>query len=206
MFRYIVSLSHLVALTSALALSHSPAKREGYSPDIDEIMSTDPSTFKSYPASVLPRGASNNNNDSNNSNGETDGPEIVAHWWTCTLQAQFTYGDNYDDRGAGGPGIFITNGDRGPGYRGFYVYHNGCDSVPYKYIWVAAGATQFLALPPLFEGRVTRGVDAWNLHAPPQTIATWLELALDARGWAWGDVSLIRGCDGGAVLWAVDGR
>ena len=42
---------------------------------------------------------------------------------------------------------------------GFYAYENSCDSVPYKYTWIAPGATTFLSFPAGFAGRITRGID-----------------------------------------------
>lgn len=45
----------------------------------------------------------------------------------------------------------------------------------------------------------------WNLGGIPRPLGTWLELAVDNRSWIWGDVSLIRGCDGAVLLWALDG-
>ena len=32
-----------------------------------------------------------------------------------------------------------------------------------------------------------------------------MEFSFDAQGWAWGDVSLIRGCDGATLMWSEDG-
>lgn len=194
MYQCILKLSSLVAFASALALNPPrPVHQDHHDfTDIKAIMSTDTSSFKSYPASALPRGNHNTNSS------ETGG---VKHW-TCNPQAQFTWGDN---AAGGAPGIFITNDATHQGVRGFYVYHNLCDSVPYKYIWIQPGDTRFVSLPALFEGRVSRGVDAWNLGGMPQILATWFELALNREGWAWSDLSLIRGCDGGVVIWATDG-
>lgn len=207
MYQCIFKLSGLVALTSALALSNLPPpvhQKRGDAlddfPDIEAIMSVDPSTFKSYPASAMPHGNNSLGDSSNNTTVPT------AERWTCNAQAEFTWGD---DPAVDGPGIFITNADMSSqhdgGYRSFYMYHNLCDAVPYKYIWVRARETRFVSLAPRFEGRVTRGVDAWNLAGAPQTLASWLELTVDEGGWAWTDLSLIRGCDGGAVVWATDG-
>lgn len=110
-----------------------------------------------------------------------------------------TWGD-YDN---GGKGVLITNADND--WRGFYFYYNSCDSVPYKYVWINAGETQFVSLPADFQGRVTRGVDAYNLNGSPQTLASWFEISYDNQGWGWADLSLIRGCDGGVLLWSIDG-
>jgi hypothetical protein len=79
------------------------------------------------------------------------------------------------------------------------------DAIPYKYIWIGAGATQFVSMPDGFEGRIIRGVDQYNLGPTPQTLATWFEFSYTGNGWGWADVSLIRGCDGGSLVWSLDG-
>jgi hypothetical protein len=79
------------------------------------------------------------------------------------------------------------------------------DSVPYKYTELAPNESAYISLPVSFQGRVTRGVNAYNLDGQPQMLATWLEVSFDANGWIWGDVSLIRGCDGGVILGSTDG-
>ncbi|RYP27650.1 hypothetical protein DL767_007580 [Monosporascus sp. MG133] len=188
MYKSLLPLTGLVALTSGLVLYRQSAQNGVEMPDIEAIMSVDESSFKSYAASFLPRGG----NES-----EAGG---TPSRWTCSAQALFTWGE-LDD---GHPGLFITNADAAA-YRGFYIYHNSCDSIPYKYIWVPPSSTRFVALPPRFEGRITRGVDQWSLRGVPQTLATWFEFSVDRYGWIWGDVSLIRGCDGAVVMWATDG-
>ncbi|ROV95699.1 hypothetical protein VMCG_07606 [Cytospora schulzeri] len=120
---------------------------------------------------------------------------------TITLEGHVpptTAGDEDD----GGLGVTITNADTT--WRAFYIYYNTCDYVPYKYVWVSAGGTVFVSLPAMFEGRITRGTDEWNLGGVPRPLGTWLEFALDNNSWIWGDVSLIRGCDGGVLLWSLD--
>lgn len=49
------------------------------------------------------------------------------------------------------------------------------------------------------------GPGQWNLGGVPRPLGTWFELAVDNRSWIWGDVSLIRGCDGAVLMWALDG-
>lgn len=44
----------------------------------------------------------------------------------------------------------------------------------------------------------------WNLGGVPRPLGTWFEFALDNNSWIWGDVSLIRGCDGAVLMWALD--
>lgn len=117
----------------------------------------------------------------------------------CATSATFTWGD--DD--SGGQGLLITNG--GSDYYGFYIYANSCDYIPYKYIWIAGGSTEFVSLYAGFQGRVTRGTDAMNLAGSPQLLGTWFEISWDSNGAIWGDVSLIRGCDGGVLIWSTDG-
>lgn len=45
----------------------------------------------------------------------------------------------------------------------------------------------------------------WNLDGVPRPLGTWFEFSLDNQSWIWGDVSLIRGCDGAVLMWALDG-
>ncbi|KAK3939599.1 hypothetical protein QBC46DRAFT_387389 [Diplogelasinospora grovesii] len=158
-------------------------------PDLAKITSVPQNSFQSYPVGGLHRGNPHSNTTSH-----------VTKRWTCNGSPTFTWGDTDN----GGKGILITNGDSA-GWRGFYVYHNGCDSVPYKYIWVNAGETEFISLPDQFEGRIVRGVDSSMLSGSPQLLASWFEVSWDQNGVAWGDVSLIRGCDGGVLMWSTDG-
>lgn len=197
MFKSLIALSGLLAATtSALPSSFSgrhpppPAtlgQRSSSMPDIKKIMSVDPSTFDSYPPDTI-----------SHANVSADDTTLTKRW-DCSTQAIFTWGDADN----GQKGILITND--GPDWRGFYLYHNNCDSVPYKYVWIASKDTKFLELPDGFQGRITRGVDDWNLKGTPQTLATWFEIGIDEFGVIWGDVSLIRGCDGGSLMWATDG-
>ncbi|KAI1100319.1 hypothetical protein F4804DRAFT_49887 [Jackrogersella minutella] len=107
------------------------------------------------------------------------------------------------DTDTGDAGIQLTNGDNST--QSFFVYDNGCDSIPSKYVSVGAGATQFVGLPKLFQGRIVRGTEAVNLNGSPHLLGTWLEVGLDASGMGWADVSLIRGCDGAVSIAATDG-
>lgn len=105
----------------------------------------------------------------------------------------------------GGRGITITNSDTER--RGFYVYANGCDSVPYRYLWIEAGSSGFITLPEGFQGRITRGTDEHNLSgcSAEEWLGTWFEIGYDADGQAYADVSLIRGCDGAVTICSGDG-
>ncbi|KAI0853395.1 hypothetical protein F5Y00DRAFT_100941 [Daldinia vernicosa] len=117
---------------------------------------------------------------------------------TCATQAS----DATNDGDQGGAGIQLSN--RGNGTRSFFVYENSCDSIPLKYVNVTAGETKFVALPSLFQGRIVRGSEV-NLDGQPHTLGTWLEIGLDGTGKGYGDISLIRGCDGPVTLAANDG-
>lgn len=119
------------------------------SPNVTNIMSTPPSSFKTYAKGNLIR------DDANNlTHGDLPPTTPNRFQWNCTTSPVFTWGD--DDNG--GPGVFITNADI-KNWQAFYVYHDTCDSIPFKYTWIPAGSTQFVSLPALFEGRISRGND-----------------------------------------------
>lgn len=180
----LIAISGLLATVTAIPRSGSAdAPVSLPSPNITAITSVPQSEFKSYKSGNLHRGTSH----------------AKTKRWTCSTSPIFTWGEHDD----GGKGVLITNADGD--WRGFYFYYNNCDSVPYKYVWINAGETQFVSLPADFQGRVVRGVDSTMLNGSPQLLATWFELSFDAAGWAWGDVSLIRGCDGGSLMWSTDG-
>jgi hypothetical protein len=69
-----------------------------------------------------------------NSSSSVELSELQARW-KCSASPTLTWGDG----NTGGCGVLIANADSD--WRGFYIYHNKCDNVPYKYIWIAAGAT-----------------------------------------------------------------
>ncbi|KAH6658281.1 hypothetical protein BKA67DRAFT_674211 [Truncatella angustata] len=122
----------------------------------------------------------------------------VAKRWTCNTSATLTTGESDN----GGAGVTIKNADSQK--RGYYIYHNNCDTMPYKYIWIDAGETKFVSFPAQFQGRITRGTDEYNLKSA-QWLGTWFEIGYDASGIAYSDVSLIRGCDGAVSISALDG-
>ena len=161
-------------------------------PDIDAIMSASPDSFKSYHTGGLQRGSAYGNDTTSLSkrDGTQDG-------WKCSDHSSpiLTWGDNDD----GGRGISITNA--GSDWRGFYMYHNTCENVPWKYIWIGPGATQFISFPYLWEGRVVRGVDSSMLNGQAQPLASWLEISWDKNDVGWADLSLIRGYDGSILTW-----
>ncbi|KAK8128986.1 hypothetical protein PG984_010094 [Apiospora sp. TS-2023a] len=106
-----------------------------------------------------------------------------------------------------GLGISIENADSGP--RSYFVYSNGCDTMPYIHVAdVPPNETIFVSLPAKFQGRIQRGT--YDVHVarkmgPDTSLGTWLELGYDADNKSYGDVSLIRGCDGAVKLSTTDG-
>ncbi|KAI8961906.1 heterokaryon incompatibility protein-domain-containing protein [Daldinia sp. FL1419] len=125
-------------------------------------------------------------------------PSGLSPRGTCATEATDATNDGDND----GPGIKLSNS--GGGTRSFFVYENSCDSIPLKYVTVDAGDTKFVALPDLFQGRIVRGSQA-NLDGKPHLLGTWLEIGLDGTGKGYGDISLIRGCDGAVTLAVEDG-
>ena len=187
MYKSLLSIAGLLAAVSALPSSPATAPDSSLpGPDISAITSVPQTSFKSYQTGNLHRGTANHTSSG------------ITKRWTCNSTPTFTWGDADN----GGKGVQITNADSD--WRGFYIYHNSCDYVPYKYIWVNAGETMFVSLPAGFEGRITRGVDSTMLSGSPQLLASWFELSYDSAGVGWADVSLIRGCDGGVLTWSLD--
>ncbi|OAA40530.1 hypothetical protein BBO_06114 [Beauveria brongniartii RCEF 3172] len=98
----------------------------------------------------------------------------------------------------------ITNA--GNDWRGFYIHHNSCDRVPWKYIWIEAGKTEFVSFLERFEGCIQRGVDQYMMNGQEtQSLDSWLEISWDEYNVLWADISLIRGCDGAILAWPLDG-
>lgn len=165
----------------------SQAAPAGFStPDIESIMAVPQGSFRSYKIGGLKRLPLS----------ATEGD--LNKRWECNDQPTLTWGDADD----GGRGVFITNA--ASDWRGFYAYHNSCDEIPWKYIWIEPGATQFLSFPAMFEGRVQRGVDQYMLSGQSQPLGSWLEISWDVNDAGWFDVSLIRGCDGAIMTWDMD--
>lgn len=135
----------------ALPSNLSHTQNRGHTNIAELIMAKDPSSFSSHFEGNLVRG---NNRDYN-----SWGVFPPAHWtpprrseWNCTKTPIYTNGD----RDYGDLGVFITNADTVK-KQAFFVYHNLCDYIPYKYIWVEANATEFVSVPLGFEGRIVRG-------------------------------------------------
>ncbi|KAI1502520.1 hypothetical protein F5X99DRAFT_427158 [Biscogniauxia marginata] len=119
----------------------------------------------------------------------------------CQGSAEEVHGDDDDGKRYG---LRIAN--RGDAEATYFIYQNSCDCVPLKYVAVAAGGTRFVALAAGFQGRVVRGTAAMNLDGRPHRLGTWVEVNVGADdGVGWGNVSLIKGCDGAAEVEALDG-
>lgn len=203
-----------VILTTILTLTAIEASFVEDYPDIAAIISVPPSSFVSYAQGNLIR----DNLLTSLTGAQSPAAATLEKRWVCVSSPSFTWGDADN----GGVGVTITNADFE--WRAFYVYQNLCDYIPLKYLWIAPQHTVFVSLPADFQGRITRGTDEvwqaptphymshfltisiqWNLGGVPRPLGTWLELAVDNRSRIWGDVSLIRGCDGPALMWALDG-
>lgn len=165
-------------------------------PDIEAIMAVSPDSFESHKVGGLRR---ENATSSVSHIGQSKIAFDEPPHWDCSTQPILTWGDHDD----GGRGITITNA--GDDWRGFYIYHNSCDQMPWKYIWIEKGATQFVSFPERFEGRIMRGVDATMLNGQAQPLGSWFEISWDKYNVGWADVSLIRGCDGAVLTWSLDG-
>ncbi|KAI0150069.1 hypothetical protein F4776DRAFT_190895 [Hypoxylon sp. NC0597] len=113
-----------------------------------------------------------------------------------------TKAEKVDGVDTNGKGVVIHNADSET--RSFFMYDNSCDNVPSKYVTIGASGTGFIPFSAGFQGRVVRGTEELNLDGKPHRLGTWLEMSLDSQGWAWGDVSLIRGCDGPVTIQALD--
>lgn len=121
-------------------------------PDVADIMATASASFRSYPKRHSRRDdVVKVANDSNVSR------RALVSGWNCTTSAIPTPGDV--DNGSNG--VLVTNADAE--WRAFFLYHNSCDDIPWKYIWIGPGATRFVSLPALFEGRIVRGNDEVSL-------------------------------------------
>jgi hypothetical protein len=73
---------------------------------------------------------------------------------------------------------------------------------------LTAGSANFISVCPTFQGRLVRGTPEANLDGTNQhNLGTWVEMGWDGppSAVAWGDVSLLQGCDGAALIEALDG-
>jgi len=58
---------------------------------------------------------------------------------------------------------------------------------------------------PTWQGRVVRGTPEVNFDGNPHTFGTFFESAMASDGGIYGDMSFLRGCDGGGKITATDG-
>ncbi|KAK4229189.1 hypothetical protein QBC38DRAFT_521538 [Podospora fimiseda] len=91
------------------------------------------------------------------------------------------FAGDFDD---GGPGILMRDNDwfntAQPHY--YFLYENGLDERPWKYTRIYPGVETWISVCPTFAGRIDKNSSR-----------------------SWGDISLLEGCDGTAVLRATDG-
>ena len=64
---------------------------------------------------------------------------------------------------------------------------------------MAPWAAAFVTLCPTFEGRIVRG-DFTYLDGQKHLLGTWAEVNWHTDGSSWGDISLLEGNDGAAVI------
>ncbi|KAK4653046.1 hypothetical protein QC762_504575 [Podospora pseudocomata] len=136
--------------------------------------------------------------------------------FTCGSRSDtpiYTLGD-VDD---GGPGVTMRDADYSNTHQNHYyfLYENARDETPWKYTLLHPGETVFISVCPTFSGRIVRGRLDENLDGTARhNLGTWIEVAWEAQDnttasnsstRSWGDVSLLEGCDGGAVMLATDG-
>ncbi|KAH7027374.1 uncharacterized protein B0I36DRAFT_432652 [Microdochium trichocladiopsis] len=132
----------------------------------------------------------------------------------------FTYGDHDN----GGPGLLIWNYDPYPhsgiGGTMFLLYESNHDLVPYKFSqgrrrteahlltgqiqWIPPWSSAFITVCPTFEGRVVRG-DWSYFDGHKHMLGTWVEVAFTSDGMVYGDISLLEGNDGAAMIQSMDG-
>ena len=76
-----------------------------------------------------------------------------------------------------------------------------------SHVQLRPGESVFVSVCDTFAGRVVRGNPNFNLDCMINSnLGTWIELSWEWRPStkSWGDVSLLEGCDGAAVLLATD--
>ncbi|KAI1370957.1 hypothetical protein F4677DRAFT_326007 [Hypoxylon crocopeplum] len=115
------------------------------------------------------------------------------------------------DEDLGGPGVLIWNYDPNEhgGVNGtmFFLYESNHDFVPYKYTIIPPWSCVYIAVCSTFRGRVVRG-DSANLDGQKHLLGTWAENNWHANrtGSTWGDISLLQGNDGAAIIQSLDGN
>ncbi|KAK6948050.1 hypothetical protein Daesc_009814 [Daldinia eschscholtzii] len=150
-----------------------------------------------------------------NTSNVTSDPQIFCHnesqtpMYTVTVLTKLTC-DLVGDEDLGGPGVLLWNYD--PKSHGaangtmFFFYESNHDFVPYKYTTIPPLSSVFIAVCPTFRGRIVRG-DITNLDGQKHLLGTWAEINWHANGSrnAWGDISLLQGNDGAAMIQSLDG-
>ncbi|KAK3989761.1 hypothetical protein QBC44DRAFT_381331 [Cladorrhinum sp. PSN332] len=108
------------------------------------------------------------------------------------LLVRDTTGD-FDD---GGPGVLMRDNDFSNTVQSHYYsfYENDWDERPWKYTRLYPGTETWISVCPTFSGRIARGNKAANLDGTDKNSTH-----------SWGDISLLEGCDGAALLKATDG-
>ncbi|KAL7628500.1 hypothetical protein AAE478_000015 [Parahypoxylon ruwenzoriense] len=114
-----------------------------------------------------------------------------------------------DEEEVSGPGVLIWNYD--PNNHGgvngtmFFLYESNHDYVPYKYTTIPSWSCAFIAVCSTFRGRIVRG-NMMNLDGQKHLLGTWAEVNWHANvtGSAWGDISILQGNDGAAVIQSLD--
>ncbi|OTA55415.1 hypothetical protein K449DRAFT_438636 [Hypoxylon sp. EC38] len=88
----------------------------------------------------------------------------------------------------------------------FFFYENNRDFVPYKYTEIPPWSCAFIAVCPTFRGRIVRG-DLTNLDGNKHMLGTWAEINWHSNGTGttWGDISILQGNDGAAMIQSLDG-
>ncbi|KXJ85959.1 hypothetical protein Micbo1qcDRAFT_209521 [Microdochium bolleyi] len=116
----------------------------------------------------------------------------------------FTYGD----QDTGGPGLLVYNYDQsshsGIGGTMYLLYESNHDFVPYKFVIIPPRASAFVTVCPTFEGRIVRG-DWTYFDGEKHMLGTWVEVSYTPEGKIWGDISLLEGNDGAAMIESMDG-
>lgn len=128
-------------------------------------------------------------------------PCVMDPFLGCPAAAEQTTGDADDGTSTG---VVLHNDDSAD--RTYFFYKNSCECVPYKYITIPSQGQAFVALEAGFQGRLMRGTEEANLDGASHILGTWVEFSWEqGTGVGWADVSLIKGCDGGATISALDG-
>jgi hypothetical protein len=127
-------------------------------------------------------------------------PCVMAANLGCPSAPTKTTGDKDDGKSHG---IILHNDDTAA--RSFFFYKNSCECIPYKYISIPAKGQAFVSLATGFQGRIMRGTEKAMLDGASHILGSWAEFTIDSTGIGWGDVSLIKGCDGAVAIKSLDG-